>query len=87
MEFRKTSSEHSQDRFRGRRPKAGLSPNDHASLSTRVGRAPRNRMANPKASFNQYITLARAAAASGDTIEAENYYQHAEHYFRNFDGN
>jgi hypothetical protein len=26
--------------------------------------------------------LARDAARAGDTIEAENFYQHAEHYFR-----
>jgi hypothetical protein len=28
------------------------------------------------------MTLARDAASRGDTIEAENLYQHAEHYFR-----
>ena len=28
------------------------------------------------------MTLARAAARSGDVVETENYYQHAEHYFR-----
>ena len=30
----------------------------------------------------KYIQLARDAAASGDPVAAENYYQHAEHYFR-----
>src|SRR5213596_4410118 len=30
----------------------------------------------------KYIQLARDAQASGDPIAAENYYQHAEHYFR-----
>jgi hypothetical protein len=30
----------------------------------------------------RYMALAREAAARGDTIEAENLYQHAEHYFR-----
>ena len=38
--------------------------------------------ANAKASYEKYVTLARAAARSGDAIETENYYQHAEHYFR-----
>jgi hypothetical protein len=28
------------------------------------------------------VTLGRAAALSGDAVETENYYQHAEHYFR-----
>jgi hypothetical protein len=26
--------------------------------------------------------MARAAAQAGDVVEAENFYQHAEHYFR-----
>jgi len=30
----------------------------------------------------RYIALAREAATSGDRIGAENFYQHAEHYFR-----
>jgi len=32
--------------------------------------------------YEKYLTLARDAASSGDRIAAENYYQHAEHYFR-----
>jgi len=32
--------------------------------------------------YEHYIALAREKAAAGDRIEAENYYQHAEHYFR-----
>jgi uncharacterized protein DUF4167 len=32
--------------------------------------------------FEQYVTLAREAAAGGDHVAAENLYQHAEHYFR-----
>src|SRR3979409_2288670 len=30
----------------------------------------------------KYIQLARDAQSSGDPVAAENYYQHAEHYFR-----
>src|SRR5689334_13774827 len=30
----------------------------------------------------KYVQLARDARSSGDPIAAENYYQHAEHYFR-----
>jgi Domain of unknown function (DUF4167) len=39
--------------------------------------------------FERYIALAREAASAGDRIAAENFYQHAEHYFRimNADGN
>jgi hypothetical protein len=32
--------------------------------------------------YKQYLARAQAEAQSGNTIEAENYYQHAEHYFR-----
>jgi uncharacterized protein DUF4167 len=38
--------------------------------------------ANPQESFERHVTLARAAAASGDTIETERHFQQAEHYFR-----
>src|SRR5713101_7680307 len=30
----------------------------------------------------KYLQLARDAQSSGDPVAAENYYQHAEHYFR-----
>ena len=39
-----------------------------------VGNAHRN--------YERYIALAREATSNGDVIEAENFYQHAEHYFR-----
>src|ERR1700756_2841873 len=32
--------------------------------------------------FERYLALAREATANGDRIAAENFYQHAEHYFR-----
>src|SRR5690349_315213 len=32
--------------------------------------------------FEKYLALARDASAAGDRIAAENYYQHAEHYYR-----
>src|SRR4030095_9389849 len=31
---------------------------------------------------DKYVQLARDARSSGDPVAAENYYQHAEHYFR-----
>lgn len=37
---------------------------------------------NAKKSYERYIELAQAAALAGNRVEAENYYQHAEHYFR-----
>ncbi|MDE5455341.1 DUF4167 domain-containing protein [Bradyrhizobium sp. CSA112] len=32
--------------------------------------------------YERYLALARAEALKGDRIAAENYFQHAEHYFR-----
>ncbi|HTZ37198.1 MAG TPA: DUF4167 domain-containing protein [Stellaceae bacterium] len=32
--------------------------------------------------FERYLALAREAQSSGDRIAAENFFQHAEHYFR-----
>ena len=33
-------------------------------------------------SYERYLALAQTQALSGDVVAAENYYQHAEHYFR-----
>jgi hypothetical protein len=32
--------------------------------------------------YERYMELARAETLAGNTVGAENYYQHAEHYFR-----
>lgn len=32
--------------------------------------------------YEKYLTLARDASSAGDRVAAENYFQHAEHYFR-----
>ncbi|HEY6255589.1 MAG TPA: DUF4167 domain-containing protein [Xanthobacteraceae bacterium] len=37
---------------------------------------------NPSHIAEKYLQLARDAQTSGDPVAAENYYQHAEHYFR-----
>jgi hypothetical protein len=37
---------------------------------------------NLQRSYERYLALARAEALTGDRIVAENYFQHAEHYFR-----
>jgi len=40
------------------------------------------RSQNAQRTYEQYLALARAEAQIGNTVGAENYYQHAEHYFR-----
>ena len=37
--------------------------------------------------YERYLALARAEALAGDRIVAENYFQHAEHYFRTLSEN
>jgi hypothetical protein len=41
---------------------------------------PRQTTGHARSRYESYITMARDAASRGDTIEAENLYQHAEHY-------
>lgn len=36
----------------------------------------------PRKNFDRYTALALTAAASGDAVQSEYYYQHAEHYLR-----
>jgi len=44
-------------------------------------RRPQN-VGNARQRYEQYLMRAREAQLSGDVIEMENCYQHAEHYFR-----
>ncbi len=37
---------------------------------------------NAQRSYERYLALAQAEALCGNLIGAENFYQHAEHYFR-----
>ena len=37
---------------------------------------------NARRNYERYLALARAEAQIGNMVGAENYYQHAEHYFR-----
>jgi len=46
------------------------------------GRPHANGSANAQRNYERYMALAREAALSGDKVEMENCYQHAEHYFR-----
>jgi hypothetical protein len=46
------------------------------------GRSRGDTVARAKQSFERYTALARDAASAGNDIDAENFYQHAEHYLR-----
>jgi len=54
-------------------------PNQRTSNVVRP--APRD-SENAQRSYERYLALANAQAQAGDIVGAENYYQHAEHYFR-----
>jgi hypothetical protein len=41
-----------------------------------------DRLSNARRNYERYLALARAETQIGNTVGAENYYQHAEHYFR-----
>jgi hypothetical protein len=47
---------------------------------------PRNAQ-NAQRKYERYLALARAEVLTGDPIVAENYFQHAEHYFRSLGAN
>jgi hypothetical protein len=49
---------------------------------SRPGTNPRQGAANARSRYESYMAMAQDAAKRGDIIEAENLYQHAEHYFR-----
>jgi Domain of unknown function (DUF4167) len=42
---------------------------------------------NAQRNYERYLAMARAEALTGDRIQAENYFQHAEHYFRSMGQN
>ena len=50
--------------------------------SSNAARPEQNGSHNARRNYERYLALARAEAQSGNTVAAENYYQHAEHYFR-----
>jgi Domain of unknown function (DUF4167) len=49
---------------------------------TGVVRARAGNVQSFQRNYDRYLSLARAEALAGDRIAAENYFQHAEHYFR-----
>jgi hypothetical protein len=53
-------------------------PNADRSNRNGFGRAQRN--------YERYLALAQEEARAGNVVGAENYYQHAEHYYRSMSG-
>ena len=67
--------------FRPQR-KPGQQPNRPRPQGVRPPGNPHRAAANARSNYERYTALAKDAARRGETIEAENLFQHAEHYFR-----
>ena len=50
--------------------------------SSNAVRPEQNGSNSARRNYERYLALAQAEAQTGNTVGAENYYQHAEHYFR-----
>jgi Domain of unknown function (DUF4167) len=68
-----------QTRNRHQRPQQGRPRGVRADAAARQRQ---NGAGDPRRNYERYLALAREAALNGDIVEAENFYQHAEHYFR-----
>ena len=67
-------------RSRGRNSSRRNSPSRHHTFDSN-GPSIRVR-GNAHQVYEKYLTMARDANSAGDRIMAENYHQHADHYFR-----
>ena len=73
--------------YRSNRANNRLRPQGHRPANQRPPsiRSPgdgRHTAQNARNNYERYTTMAKDAARRGEVIEAENFYQHAEHYFR-----
>jgi Domain of unknown function (DUF4167) len=71
---------HNQNQNRGPRPPHRPTTFDSNGPNVKI-------RGNAYQVYERYLTLAREAQSSGDRIAAENFYQHAEHYFRVMNAN
>jgi hypothetical protein len=69
--------------FRPQRPgqRQAQAPSERPAR-LRTGTNSQQVLANARHSYERYTALAKDAVRRGDMIEAENLYQHAEHFFR-----
>ena len=76
-----TTGGHWMNGSRGRNPRPQRRP-PAAGRTTAMHRRRQNGAGNAHQNYERYVALAREAMSNGDRIEAENFYQHAEHYLR-----
>ena len=63
------------------RPASSFAGGSNRGAST-ASRPEQNGSHNARRNYERYLALAQTEAQAGDRVAAENYYQHAEHYFR-----
>jgi Domain of unknown function (DUF4167) len=63
------------------RPQGNRPPNQRPPGIHPLGNV-RHAVQNARQNYERYTNMAKDAARRGDAVEAENCYQHAEHYFR-----
>lgn len=80
FETAETMNNHFMKRGRNQRRRQGGGPNPNRALDSN-GPDVRIR-GTAQQIYDKYQALARDAQSSGDRVKAENYLQHAEHYFR-----
>lgn len=67
----------------GTRPRSEQPERRRPQRSAQGGSRKQNASAgNAQRNYDRYPALVRQATLNGDPIEAENFYQQAEHYFR-----
>ena len=69
-------------RTRRRDPAVGAFSGRSEGPERKLRRPAGVRFTDARGIYERYMALARAAGLTGDATETENYYQHAEHYFR-----
>jgi len=65
-----------------RQPRPATTISDRSKWRNATRRAAPKGPQNAQRNYERYLELARVENRNGDTVAAENYYQHAEHYFR-----
>src|SRR5258708_27488904 len=80
--MRSGPDQRSRGRFNANRP-SHQQPRGSQHNQTFDSHAPGERIRGSASQiYQRYLTLAQEAASSDDRVATENYYQHAEHYFR-----
>jgi Domain of unknown function (DUF4167) len=68
------------------RPAGSFNPRPQQRWKSNTARSIPNGFQTAQRNYERYMELARAEALAGNTVGAEGYYQHAEHYFREMNG-